>query len=69
MMSMGKVFWPKHAPWKAEVQNQMLRFPAGKHDDAVDVLSLLARGHKFVGASKKPVKRRVFESIGSWMAG
>jgi predicted phage terminase large subunit-like protein len=69
MMSMGKVFWPKHAPWKAEVQNQMLRFPAGKHDDAVDVLSLLARGHKFVGASKKPVKRRVFEAVGSWMAG
>ena len=69
MMSMGKVFWPKHASWKAEVQNQMLRFPSGKHDDAVDVLSLVARGQKFVNASKKPVRKRIAETVGSWMAG
>lgn len=52
MMSMGKVFWPKFAPWKADVQGQMLRFPAGKHDDAVDVFSLIGRGMKFVGAAR-----------------
>ena len=42
--SMGKVWLPKHAPWKADVLGQLLRFPAGKHDDAVDVFSLIGRG-------------------------
>lgn len=41
--SMGKVFFPKHATWKGEVMQQMLRFPTGKHDDAVDVFSLIGR--------------------------
>ena len=57
LMSMGKVFWPKHAPWKDDVQTQLLRFPGGKFDDAVDVFSLLGRGLKFVNASKKPVEK------------
>ena len=42
--SMGKVWLPKHAPWKADVLGQLLRFPAGKHDDAVDVFGLIGRG-------------------------
>ena len=42
--SMGKVWLPKHAPWKADVLGQLLRFPAGKFDDAVDVFSLIGRG-------------------------
>lgn len=42
--SMGKVWFPKHAPWKSDVLGQLLRFPAGKHDDAVDVFSLMGRG-------------------------
>lgn len=52
MMSMGKVWWPRFAPWKADVQNQLLKFPAGKHDDSVDVLSLFGRGLKFINAGK-----------------
>ena len=48
LMSMGKVFWPKFAWWKTDVQSQLMRFPAGKHDDAVDVMSLFGRGLKFV---------------------
>jgi predicted phage terminase large subunit-like protein len=69
MMAMGKVYWPKFAPWKADVQGQMLRFPAGKHDDAVDVMSMFGRGLKFVNSSKKISIKRVFEPINSWMAG
>ena len=42
--SMGKVWFPKHATWKSDVMAQMLMFPAGKHDDAVDALSLIGRG-------------------------
>ncbi len=52
MASMGKVVWPKMAAWKADVIGQLLRFPAGKHDDAVDVCSLLGRGLQFIGAGK-----------------
>jgi predicted phage terminase large subunit-like protein len=69
MMSMGKVFWPKNAKWKAHVQEQMLRFPAGKNDDAVDVMSLFARGLKFVNNPKKTVVKRMIEPVRSWMAG
>ncbi len=57
LASMGKVFFPKHAPWKADVLGQMLRFPAGKHDDAVDVMSLIGRGLEHVRPPKtrKPI--------------
>jgi predicted phage terminase large subunit-like protein len=44
MASMGKVLFPIEAPWKAELIGQLTRFPAGKHDDAVDVCSLIGRG-------------------------
>jgi predicted phage terminase large subunit-like protein len=54
MASMGKVFFPKHAPWKHELMAQLLRFPAAKFDDGVDVMSLFGRGLEFIGASKKP---------------
>lgn len=47
--AMGKVFFPKRAPWKAHVLGNLLRFPAGKHDDSVDVLSLIGRGLEFIG--------------------
>jgi predicted phage terminase large subunit-like protein len=68
-MSMGKLYWPKFAPWKTDVQSQLLRFPTGKHDDAVDVLSLFGRGMKYVNSSKKPVRKRIFQPIADWMAG
>jgi predicted phage terminase large subunit-like protein len=42
--SMEKVFLPEQAPWKAELLGQLLRFPAGKYDDGVDVCSLIGRG-------------------------
>lgn len=49
LASMGKVFGPPgYPPWKADVIGQLLRFPAGMHDDAVDVCSLLGRGLEHV---------------------
>lgn len=53
LASMGKVFFPKHASWKADVIGQLLRFPAGKHDDSVDVCSLIGRGLQFIGTKKR----------------
>lgn len=69
MMSMGKVFWPRFAPWKSHVQGALLKFPGGKPDDPVDVMSLFGRGLKFVHASKKPRIRRMIQPIQSWMSG
>lgn len=42
-MALGKVYFPRHAPWAKQLIAQMLAFPAGKHDDGVDVLSLFGR--------------------------
>jgi hypothetical protein len=52
MASMGKVFFPKNAAWKGDVLNQLLRFPAGKHDDSVDVFGLIGRGLEFIRAPR-----------------
>ena len=46
--SMGKVFLPKNAPWKAHLLSQLLRFPAGKFDDGVDVCSLFGRAGELI---------------------
>jgi predicted phage terminase large subunit-like protein len=42
-MAMGKVYFPKRAPWATDLVSELLRFPAGKNDDQVDVLSLVGR--------------------------
>lgn len=52
LASMGKVFLPKRASWKAELMNQLLRFPAGKLDDGVDVCSLFGRGLQHINAHR-----------------
>ena len=54
LASMGKVFIPKNAPWKADLMGQLLRFPAGKFDDGVDVCSLVGRGLEFIRGPKAP---------------
>lgn len=67
--AMGKVFFPKHAGWKADVLGQLLRFPAGKHDDSVDVFSLIGRGLEQIGS---PRRRKTTQPqpwhAASWMA-
>ncbi len=42
-MAMGKVFWPKGAPWVDDVYRVLMTFPTGKVDDDVDVCSLFGR--------------------------
>jgi predicted phage terminase large subunit-like protein len=54
MASMGKVWFPKNAPWKGELMSQLMRFPAGKYDDGVDVLSMFGRGLVHIGGSRTP---------------
>ncbi|HET8730491.1 MAG TPA: phage terminase large subunit [Moraxellaceae bacterium] len=65
LASMGKVFLPKHAAWKGHVLQQLMRFPAGKHDDAVDVCSLLGRGMEHItpAVSSAPLKYRSLGTV------
>lgn len=37
------VFLPRKASWKSDLMGQLMRFPAGKYDDGVDVCSLIGR--------------------------
>ncbi len=71
MASMGKVFLPKRADWKDRLLSQLLRFPAGKYDDGVDVLSLFGRGleHMRGPKQKRKDKAEVHGSYGTltWM--
>jgi len=38
---MGMVFFPEKAKWKNDLIEELVKFPAGKHDDFVDAFSLL----------------------------
>ena len=42
-MAMGKVYVPSRAPWAVDFVQELLRFPAGTHDDMVDTLALIGR--------------------------
>jgi predicted phage terminase large subunit-like protein len=68
-MSMGKVWLPKHRLWKADLVSQLLRFPSGKHDDAVDVLSLIGRGLDMTvnHAPKSRGNSERYLGAGGWM--
>ena len=46
---------PATAPWRNEFEAELLRFPAGLHDDQVDALGLVGQLlDKTVGAYRKP---------------
>jgi hypothetical protein len=42
--AIGKVWFPRHAPWTEHVLQQLLALPAGRFDDAADVCGLAGRG-------------------------
>jgi len=66
-MSQEKVFFPRTS-WAETLIHELMRFPVGKHDDQVDVLSLFGRmlSEMKGRSSSKPVYR---EPLGanSWM--
>lgn len=39
----GKLYLPRNKDWAHRLVSQMMEFPVGRHDDAVDVLSLFGR--------------------------
>ena len=57
-VSQGRVFFPK-TDWADQLVDEMMTFPAGKHDDGIDVLSLFGRMLKTASKPKdwsKPLK-------------
>jgi len=52
--AMGKVYLPHNAPWVADVLGEMLNFPVGKHDDAVDALGLIGRMLDTMSSGRAP---------------
>lgn len=50
LASMGRVHFP-NTPWAERVIDQLLKFPGGKYDDAVDTCSLFAREIQHTWAS------------------
>ena len=58
-MQLGKVHFPTHASWFPEYQRELLRFPAGKHDDQVDATAWCVRLTLSHSAPKIPEAQRV----------
>lgn len=54
-VSAGTVFFPMRRPWADHVVDQLVKFPAGKHDDAADVCGLIGRGLDQMYAASVPV--------------
>lgn len=42
-MAMDGLYIPAEAPWRAAFESELLRFPAGVHDDQVDALGLIGQ--------------------------
>lgn len=61
-MQMGKLFFQKDAHFRETVDNELMRFPAGKHDDIVDAYAWCMR---LVLAHQPPAKE-VQKPVNSW---
>jgi len=55
-MALEGLYVPVNAPWYAELRGEILSFPAGKHDDAVDALGLIGQLLDLMVPGKKPKK-------------
>lgn len=61
-MQQGRVVFPEGAGWLAQAEQELLRFPAGAHDDVVDALAWAV--HLCMG--KEPPKREEPPRLPSW---
>lgn len=67
LASVKTIAFPRSAPWKPEVMKQLLQFPSGKYDDAVDVFSLLGRGLEHVQPARRVRPVAVNDGGSHWM--
>lgn len=59
--AMGKVYLPKNSHFISDLMSQLMRFPAGKYDDGVDVCSLIGRGLQF--ARSPEIRKEVVKPV------
>ncbi|MFY7925574.1 MAG: phage terminase large subunit [Aquidulcibacter sp.] len=66
-VAMGKVYFPKYAPWTEKIINEMLAFPNGTHDDAVDALAYIGLGlqSQFAAGNKSAKKAQQSPEFGT----
>jgi len=53
----GQVYLPINTPWAQRLVDQLVAFPAGKHDDAADVCGLFGRAIDQMGTISLPVAK------------
>lgn len=60
------IYVPVHAPWYPTFENEMLAFPAGKHDDIPDMMGLIGQILDRMTAGRLPpeAKRRPVVAVG-----
>jgi predicted phage terminase large subunit-like protein len=58
-MQQGRVVFPAEAHWKGTAVSEMLRFPAGAHDDVVDALAWAVRLSMMSEPPQQPQERRI----------
>lgn len=65
---MGKVYFPKYAPWWPKAEHELLTFPVGTHDEWPDVLGCIGRYLDQLQPAFAPVvqKRTEFMTYG-WL--
>ena len=61
-MQQGRVVFPEGAPWLGQAEQELLRFPAGAHDDVVDALAWAAQ----LCMGKEPPRVAATPSLPSW---
>ena len=68
-MQQGTVLFPSDQPWVDPLRNELLRFPAGVHDDCVDALAWVTRLTSGVAPPPKPSlvpKGEAYDGFKSW---
>ena len=53
-MEMGMLYFPRNMPWTSDLVSEVLKFPHGRNDDMVDVLSLIGRMMNMMDKGKVP---------------
>ena len=53
-MALEGLHLPASAPWRADLEAELMSFPAGRHDDQVDALGLLGQLLDKMAAGEKP---------------
>lgn len=69
MASIKAIMLPKgRTSWRAEIEKQLLQFPSGKYDDAVDVFSLIGRGLEHIRPARIKRQQVYDPAPNGWMA-